>query len=128
MRTVRGTLVPSSSSNRMAMPMKMLDKDFEAKSLEVPLATIDDLREVVSSAKPSVNKSDSIAIEQFQKEFGEKLEAIINEESVPMEQVMSAVQSLWGVYASTTALYQAMSSASSALWSMLGTSKQAMRV
>lgn len=123
MRTSRGTLVPAPSTSKTAKPMRMLDKDFDAKALEVPLATIEDMKEVLVSSRPSVNKSDSVALEQFDRVFGEKLEAV-NEENVPMEKVVHSVQSLWSMYASASKLFEtvssAVSSASSAMLSSIG--------
>ena len=95
-RTIKGTLVPTTRANPFGVSMKMLDKDFEAKSLEVPLAGIEDMHEVLASAKSSSNSQDTIGLAKFHREFGDIIDSE-NEKEAPLAYAAAAAQGQWGI-------------------------------
>lgn len=73
----------------------MLDKNFESEALEVPLASISDAQEIVSTFRPSTAKTDFELLEIFDREFGERLDKKIDDEIVSQRELEATVDRQW---------------------------------
>ena len=80
--------------------MRMLDKNFDAKALRVPLATMADAEFALQKVKPSVNKEELVELAAFAKEFGESIRVVDDNKSTQVE-VEQKVKDTWGKSANT---------------------------
>jgi vacuolar protein-sorting-associated protein 4 len=99
-KTWDGSLVPCSKNVPSAIAVRMLDKNFDAKSLWVPLATWADAQTAYEKSKPSVSARDVDGLVQFAKQFGETI-APFEEEKVDSLALAKLIRQKWGKDATT---------------------------
>jgi len=77
--------------------MRMLDKDFDSKSLVVPLATMADAELSLIKSKPSVNEKELDQLVAFAGEFGEKIDVHneADEQMASLKDLSAFVEQTW---------------------------------
>ena len=95
-RIADGSLIPCNASSIWARPMKMLDKDFDAKSLKIPLANRVDAEEALKKAKASVNPKELQALADFAAGFGEQVSLFDEENVSDQNKILACIRKSWG--------------------------------